>query len=169
MRPDFDAPELQTRLAGADHVDEKIVEGAVTLREFVSGAMASEPGWVKFLFRVRGWLARVMGLEHPESMTASIRPEDIPFVRGGKVGFFTVAYAEEDRCIVLEATDTHLTGYLAVIAEPAADGRRRFRAVTIVKYHRWTGPLYFNLIRPFHHLVVHSMIHAAVRRAAPAI
>lgn len=32
---------------------------------------------------------------------------------------------------------------------------RRF--ITTVYYKHWTGPVYFNLIRPFHHLVVSRM------------
>ncbi|MCP4630164.1 MAG: DUF2867 domain-containing protein [bacterium] len=30
----------------------------------------------------------------------------------------------------------------------------RFYVITVVHYKHWTGPVYFNLIRPFHHLVV---------------
>ncbi len=82
---------------------------------------------------------------------------------GAKVWFFTVVGAAEERYIVLEAADTHLSGYLAVVAEPLAQGRTRFHNITIVKYHRWTGPLYFNVIRPFHHLVVSSMVNAGAR------
>ncbi|WP_218919788.1 DUF2867 domain-containing protein [Streptosporangium roseum] len=57
------------------------------------------------------------------------------------------------------ATESHLTACLAVVAEPG-----RFHVVTVVKYHRWTGPVYFNAIRPFHHLVVLGMARAGVRK-----
>ena len=33
----------------------------------------------------------------------------------------------------------------------------RYYVVTAVNYKHWTGPVYFNLIRPFHHLVVSRM------------
>jgi hypothetical protein len=59
-----------------------------------------------------------------------------------------------------------LTGYLAVVAEPLAHGRTRFHNITVVKYHRWTGPLYFKVIRPFHHLVVRSMVTGYGARTA---
>ena len=62
-------------------------------------------------------------------------------------------------------TDTHLTAALVVVAHPLNFGRRRFEVITVVHYHRWTGPVYFNVIRPFHHLVVGSMIHAGVQGA----
>ncbi len=33
----------------------------------------------------------------------------------------------------------------------------RFYVITTVFYKHWTGPVYFNYIRPFHHLVVSQM------------
>jgi hypothetical protein len=39
----------------------------------------------------------------------------------------------------------------------------RFRVVTIVHYRHWTGRLYFNLIRPFHHWVVTGMARSGTR------
>jgi hypothetical protein len=35
--------------------------------------------------------------------------------------------------------------------------KRRFHVVTIVHYNNLAGPVYFNVIRPFHHLVVKQM------------
>ena len=164
------APELNPLLTGADHIDVKSTEADVSLREFVSGALGWQPGWMRRLFRAmlvraRVVFARLLRLRNPEIPTAPrlLRPEEIPFSPGAKVWFFTVVGAAEDRYILLEAADTHLTGYLAVVAEPLVNGRTRFHNVTIVKYHRWTGPLYFNVIRPFHHLVVRSMVNAGAR------
>ncbi|MCP5103876.1 MAG: DUF2867 domain-containing protein, partial [bacterium] len=37
--------------------------------------------------------------------------------------------------------------------------------VTIVHYKHWTGPVYFNLIRPFHHLVIRRMMKAALKNS----
>ncbi len=164
MLPIFRAPELQSLLTGADHVDVKTTQAGVTLRQFVAGAMGRQPGWVRLLFRLRMVLARLLRLRDPEIPSGPpLRPEEIPFTVGGKVGFFTVAAAGEGRCIVLQAADTHLTGYLAVIAEPLSAGGNRFQVTTIVRYHHWTGPLYFNVIRPFHHIVVQSMVNAGAR------
>lgn len=36
-------------------------------------------------------------------------------------------------------------------------GRGLAHVVTVVHYRNWKGPLYFNLIRPFHHLVLGGM------------
>jgi hypothetical protein len=49
------------------------------------------------------------------------------------------------------------------VAEPLANDLIRYYIVTIVHYLHWTGPVYFNLIRPFHHLVVARMARAGAR------
>ncbi|GAA3132800.1 DUF2867 domain-containing protein [Planomonospora alba] len=150
------SPELRAYTEGADHVDVKTVEGEVTLREFLAGFVSYEPGWIRFLYRVRAGFVRLLGMRQEELPSArGTRPRDVPFTPGEKLGFFTVAAAEEDRYFVAGSTESHLTAWLAVVAEPG-----RFHVVTIVKYHRWTGPVYFNVIRPFHHLVVSGMARA---------
>jgi hypothetical protein len=49
-----------------------------------------------------------------------------------------------------------------VVVEPLTMGNR-FLVVTIVHYRHWTGPVYFNVIRPFHHIVVWQMMKAGAR------
>ena len=165
MRPAIDLPELSALLTTADHVDVRSAEADVTLAEFVAGALGRPPGWrTRALFRARSMLARLLRLRHPDlPLTRALRPDQIPFAPGGKVGFFTVADAAEDSFILLEAADTHLTAHLAIVAEPATGGRKRFLVGTIVTYHNWTGPLYFAIIRPFHHVMIRAMVKAGVR------
>ncbi len=159
-----DLPGLRALARDADHIDVKTVEGTLTLREFLHGLLSWQPGWVRSLYRVRAGFVRLLGMRQRGVPSASgVRPEDISFTPGDSASFFTVTDAEEDRYFVAGTTESHLTAYLAVVAEPG-----RFHVATIVKYHRWTGPVYFNVIRPFHHLVVRGMARAAVRGARPS-
>ena len=52
---------------------------------------------------------------------------------------------------------------LGNVAEPLGNNPNRYYIVIIVHYLHWTGPVYFNLIRPFHHLVVWRMARAGAR------
>ncbi|MEV0373253.1 DUF2867 domain-containing protein [Streptomyces sp. NPDC050636] len=159
-------PELASVLSGADHIDVKTAESAAPLREFVAGAVNWRPGWVRALFRARAVLARLLRLRESDIPSGRLlRPEEISFAAGSRIAFFTVTDASEDQYVVLEATDSHLTGRLAVVRTPLTDGRARFEVTTVVTYHRWTGPFYFNVIRPFHHLVVVGMTKAGARSA----
>lgn len=163
------APELSDLLATADHVDVKTVIAPGTLQAFVCALLGWQPHGTRWLFEARAVLARVLRLEHPRvPMTPVPESGSLALVPGTVVAFFTVRDAVDDRYVVLEAVDNHLSAYLAVVASPTTGGPRRFDVVTVVRYHRWAGPVYFNLIRPFHHLVVAGMARTAARRLAAA-
>lgn len=154
--------DIDNLMQDADHVDVKMVEGDVSLREFVAGMFSYYPSWIKNLYRIRWGFVRLLGMKQ-EGIPQMVRmkPEDVPLGAGEKAAFFTVEMAEDGRYWVASASESHLTAYLGVVVEPLAD-KNRFHVITIVHYHSWAGPIYFNVIRPFHHLVVHQMAKAGV-------
>lgn len=160
-------PALADYLDRADHVDVKTAQGPVDLRGFIAAMFGRKPAWATFLFRLRGWLARLFGLRHPEeTAAAALRPEDVSFEPGRPAAFFTVAGGRENDWWLAGAGDKHLDAWIAVVVEPL-DGRvNRFHVATIVHYNHWTGPVYFNLIRPFHHLIVARMARSGARGLA---
>jgi hypothetical protein len=166
MPPPWRIPELAPLLTDADHVDVKVVEGEVTLREFLAGLAGYQPGWVTALYGVRRGFVRLLGMRQERIPHAiRLRPAQVPMQPGAKFLFFTVCLAREDRYWAAAAEDRHLRAVLAVVAAPPGGGRTRYYVVTIVHYHHWTGPVYFNVIRPFHHLVVAGMARAGARSA----
>jgi hypothetical protein len=123
------------------------------------------PRWIIFLYHIRGVLVKLLGLyRHPApEALPKLTPEDVSFVAGETVTFFTVRMAKEKFYWIGETPeDKHLSAYFCVAVEPLGDLRKRFHVATIVYYKHWTGPVYFNLIRPFHHLVVNRMMRAGV-------
>ncbi|MER7129697.1 DUF2867 domain-containing protein [Streptosporangium saharense] len=149
---------------GADHLDVKTVEGRASLEEFLRGMLAWRPGWLRFLYWVRGGFVRLLGMRQEGNPAAGRAPmEEIPLVPGARASFFTVVEADPDRYVVAGVTESHLTAHLVVVAEPG-----RFHVATVVHHHRWTGPVYFAVIRPFHHLVVRAMARAGVRGGRPS-
>ncbi|MFU2207986.1 DUF2867 domain-containing protein [Solidesulfovibrio sp. C21] len=146
-----------------DHVDIHRVRGAVGLRPFVAGLMGRRPGWLRLLYRVRAVLARLLGLQQAKQPPTDVRAEDVPMTPGDRLSVFTVVAADADSHWVAEGADKHLRAVLAVLVTPEQDGRNRFDVVTVVEYLHWTGPVYFNLIRPFHHLVVWRLARTAAK------
>lgn len=162
--------EIECFTRSAHHLDAVSAHTSLSLRECISNALAWQPTWLKLLFLARGGLARLMRLKHPSSRPSHpLRPEEISFHPGDRLAFFSVSAGQEDAFLVLTAEDTHLTGHLIVEVDPSDTGtERRFRVITAVHYRRWTGRLYFNIIRPFHHLIMHRMVAAAGRPDQPA-
>ncbi len=162
------APELQPYLANADHIDVKTITGDVTLREFLAGTFSYYPGWLKSLYAIRWGFVRLLGMKQEGlPQTVHLRAEDISMTPGDKATFFTIEAASEDLFWLASAKESHLAAYLGVAREDLGNGRSRFHVITIVHYRQWTGPIYFNVIRPFHHLVVAKMMQAGVAYQSP--
>jgi len=158
-------PEIARLLKGSNYVDVKTIEGQTSLRQFIAAMLSYYPGWIVFLYRLRAILVKLLGLyKHPApEALPELDTEDVSFMVDEAVTFFTVRLAEENHYWVGETPeDKHLRAYFAVVVESLEDNHKRFHVATIVYYKHWTGPVYFNLIRPFHHLVVGRMMRAGV-------
>lgn len=159
-------PDLQPFLAGADYYDEKPIEGSGTLPEFLAGFLSHYPLWIKGLYGIRAGFVRLLGMRQPRmSLPPRLTPEDISFVPGVRATIFKVKGGKAEQYWIAGADDSHLSADVVVAVEPLAKGGNRFHVGTIVHYHAWTGPVYMTVIRPFHHLVVQSMMQAGVRYA----
>ena len=158
--------ELDIYFSDADYIDIKTIEGDIDLRSFVSGMLSYYPWWLVSLYRVREILVGILGLvrhERPEALP-SIKPEELSFEPGENASFFIVRDAKEDMYWVSETpADKHLTAFFGVVAETMNHNRTRYHVFTAVHYLHWTGPVYFNFIRPFHHIVVWSMMKAGAK------
>lgn len=151
-------PEIQPLLNNANHIDVKTFHSEKTLRQFVAALLSYQPAWVTFLYGVRWFFVRLLGMTQAGiPQTRQLQPSDVPMTPGNDALFFKVVASDEDRYWFAEAAETHLTAKLGVVAELSAGQPTTFHVVTVVHYNKWTGPVYFNAIRPFHHLVVGGM------------
>jgi hypothetical protein len=157
-------PELESVLRGADHIDVKTITGSLTMREFIAGMMSYQPGWVTWLYGLRAVFVRFLGMrQRGLPRPRKLRPQDVPMTPGSRLSFFTISMAQEERYCVAEVDDSHLKAALIVVVEPLQENLKRFHVATVVHYRNWAGPVYFNVIRPFHHIVVGSMVRAGSR------
>jgi hypothetical protein len=156
----FKFKELEKYFEKADFADVKVFEGNTTLRRFIASMLSYYPWWIIQLYRIRKLLVGILGLvkhEEPEVLP-HLQPEEVSFTPGENVTFFMVRSAKEDLFWISETPDDkHLKAYFGVVKEPVNNSLNRFYVITTVYYKHWTGPVYFNLIRPFHHLVVSQM------------
>jgi len=159
-----DVPELAALLEHADHIDVKTVSGSVDLRTFLANMLSYQPDWITSLYGVRAVFVRFLGMRQSGiSRGRRLTPETIPMQEGMPASFFKVCKAEEEHYWLAEVKDQHLNAILGVVVEPMPSYRqKRFHVLTVVHYQNWAGPVYFTVIRPFHHLVVGSMARAGV-------
>jgi hypothetical protein len=167
-----DYPQIVSLMEDANHIDVKVVEGSVSLRQFIAGMLSYYPWWypwwIIFLYGVRAVFVRLLGMKQPARPDDLPRllPEDIPTMPGEKATFFILRFAKDEEYWIAETPeDKHLRAYFGIVVEPLKDNLKRFHVITIVHYKHWTGPVYFNTIRPFHHLVVRRMARAGVNQS----
>lgn len=154
-------PEIMELAKKADHIDVKTVVSRQPFRRFVTEFLDYQPAWVTFLYGIRLVFVRFLGMQQaglprPPHHT----PDQLPMLVGQKAAIFKVRAAVEDSYWAGEADDSHLRATLVIIREALGAGESRYYVMTIVHYHNWAGPVYFNVIRPFHHIVVGSMMRA---------
>jgi hypothetical protein len=159
-------PSLNAYFHDMDYVDVKSIDGGCSLRRFIARMLSHYPWWIVWLYGIRERLVGLLGLvkhEKPETLP-HLEPADVSFEPGGRVTFFVVNQAQEDAYWVAKTPeDRHLEAHLGVVIEKLDSHRSRFHVFTTVKYIHWTGPVYFNMIRPFHHLVVSQMMKAGIK------
>ena len=158
--------ELKRFFNKPDFTDVKVFKGHKSLRQFIASMLSYYPWWIVMLYRVRKLLVSILGLvKHAEpDELPNVQPEDVPFTPGAIATFFIVQCAQEERFWVSETPeDKHLRAFFGVVKEPLTPSVSRFYVFTTVYYKHWTGWVYFNLIRPFHHLVVVQMARYALK------
>ena len=164
-------PNLSAIASRCDHIDIKTYRGKGRMDAFITGFLSFYPGWIKALYGIRWGFVRLLGMKQHglPDMGQKKRPEDLPMTPGQKATFFTVEAAEAERYWLVSTAEKHLVAYLCVIAEPDSGGQRVFHVITLVEYRNWAGPVYFNVIRPFHHLVVDRMSRVGLQAASGAV
>lgn len=155
-------PAIGEIMARSDRVHVKTVVCEKNLREFIAAMLSYMPAWMRFLYWVRGYFVILLGNSQDSvPQKQDLRPEDVGFEPGDAALFFNVVAAREEEYWVAVARDKMIAGYLGVVVEPMDNGKNKFYLLTTAEYLHWTARIYFNVICPFHLLVVERMARVA--------
>jgi hypothetical protein len=152
VHPTIDANSL---LSGAQFADAFSIASQttdLTARDAATRMLSQSPPWVEALMRLRDLIVTPFGLKTAQSA----RHADID-----KVGFFPVI-SETPQRLVAGFNDSHLD--FRVVVDVATEGTgQRVTATTVVLMHNWLGRIYLTVIKPFHRMVVRSMLQQVTR------
>lgn len=149
----------------AEYIEKKVFKINATLREVISGVIFYHPWWLKVLYKVRGILAKILKLKHENTKLQVKKPEEISFKSGDFISFFMVIKAKEEKYWVATAPDDkHLKVLFCIKQKNDIGNLKEFHLLTIVKYLHWTGPVYFNMIKPFHQLILYMMLRSLKKK-----
>ncbi len=148
----------------ADYTDTYVCEvdtaGQIVPDDVMVRFWTDYPAWVKMLFGLRNFLVKFVGLKGAEDNN----PEAFETcIRKGESHKLASIPAKDEQETVLLLTDKHLNAYLSVRVERNGAHNKVF-AITLVHFHNTLGRLYFFFIRPFHGLVVKSMLKRSIKK-----
>jgi hypothetical protein len=128
--------------------------------------LGSGSKWVEGLFAIRNKVAGLLGLRTPENLKNRHQLlEACTFQPGQRLGLFTV-FEKNEQELILGEDDKHLNFRVSLLLENLLDGtgKKKISITTAVTFNNRFGRFYFMLVRPFHKIIVKTMLKGMVAR-----
>jgi hypothetical protein len=121
------------------------------------------PVWVRWLFNLRDILVKPFGLKGADENYNSFQQKFTEMVRtGGNYKQMNIPAKSENETI-LQLADKHLTAELSCHIENNIDNKLKISIITLVHYHNALGKIYFAVIKPFHKIIVKTIMKRSVK------
>lgn len=111
------------------------------------------PEWVNSLLKLRNFIVKGFGLKTGDTKEMIIEPY---YSIGSKAVYFTVIDRNENE-IVMSENDKHLNFRTSVMVEKCSVNSIVYLS-TIVKFNNFFGRLYFIPVKPFHRIIIKSLL-----------
>ena len=126
---------------------------------------SSGPKWIGKLFNIRNKIVSVFGLKTSENLVDRQQQlENFKCEPGEQFGFFKV-YNKTANEIVLGEDDIHLNFRISLFVDNTkTDNTKKDLTIsTTVEFNNWFGRLYFLPVRPFHKIIVPTMLKGIIK------
>jgi hypothetical protein len=137
-------------------------ENKLPLEAYVRYCLNNWPAWIVFLLKIRNILVLPFGLKTGNESDKDYIYPVISISKGSQAGSFKVLDLTNEEALLF-MTDSHLDAWLSIIVKDLPD-QQEICMTTAVKFHNLTGRIYFFLIKPFHKLVIRSLINHLINR-----
>jgi hypothetical protein len=126
------------------------------IEEVITAFFSTTPKWIDYLFELRHNIVALLGLK---TNSNTIIEFNYPLQAGEKIGFFEIFEVSETE-IILGENDTHLDFRVLVRIEK----ENQISVETLVEFKNFFGKTYFQIIKPFHKLIVASMLKGMLKK-----
>ncbi|SEL71975.1 Protein of unknown function [Aquimarina amphilecti] len=138
-------------------------EDTIDILVVTKAFFSTSPKWIEKLFLLRNKIVAIFGLKTGDSLEK--RKETLNNFRGDigdKVGIFKVFDKSENE-IILGEDDMHLNFRVSLLLDSKPNSSKNLTISTIVNFNNWFGKLYFLPVKPFHKLIVPTMLKSTIR------
>lgn len=132
----------------------------IELAKVAACFFAYMPAPVRFLMKLRDVLVKIIGLKSAEANTSADFLKNAKLVQGEKFGLWKVAELVKrgkTNYVIFYAKDKHLDFCVAIQME-CNDNLTKIVVSTFVHFNRLLGKVYFAVIKPFHRMIVPSVM-----------
>lgn len=124
---------------------------------------SSSPQWIGHLLNIRNRLVSVFGLKTGgKHFDLGTLMDNFKGEEGDHLALFKV-YNTTDNELIMGENDRHLDFRVSLLLDRIDDLRQNLTISTTVVYNNWFGRIYFFFIKPFHKLIVPTMLKGIVR------
>jgi hypothetical protein len=118
----------------------------------------SFPGWVLGFFKLRNIIVKPFGLASSEKINFKDLDINKTYNNGERAVFFNLL-KRSDNELVMADNDKHLNFRTSIMLLPSEnEGFTRLYSLTIVKFNNLLGKLYFFPVKPFHILIIKTLL-----------
>jgi hypothetical protein len=124
----------------------------------------SGPKWVGKLFTLRNRIVSIFGLKTSgKNNNIEKQLKDFKCEPGEQLGLFKV-FAKTENEVILGEDDKHLNFRVSLFFERQTNEptKKDLTVSTTVEFNNWFGRLYFLPVRPFHRLIVPTMLKGII-------
>lgn len=158
---------VNTTSRSADYVDSFRVELPLTedlsVDYLCATVFSATPRWVDWLMVLRNLLVSGFGLRTEMGNGPPPLTREVRFELGAKDCFFTLIDRSDEELVMAEG-DKHLDFRVSVRKGKGAEGTTVLEVTTVVWYNNWLGPIYFNVVKPFHRMLLRDSMTRATER-----
>lgn len=141
------------------------IDNKITPADIGKAFFSSGPTWVGELLTLRNKIVSVFGLKTSGDVTDREKQlENFKCEPGERLGVFKV-FSKSENEVVLGEDDKHLNFRVSLFLEQQTTGTSKSLIIsTTVKFNNSFGRLYFIPVRPFHKLIVPTMLKGIIKK-----
>ncbi|MDF1613231.1 DUF2867 domain-containing protein [Stygiobacter electus] len=137
----------------------------VSISEIGRLFFSSVPNWVEYLFKIRNKIVSLLGLKTSNSLKdRQNRLDNFKFETGEQFGLFKV-FSKTNNEVILGEDDKHLNFKVSLFIDKQTNNReiKTLTISTSVSFKNWFGNLYFFIVKPFHKIIVPTMLKRIIK------
>jgi hypothetical protein len=140
-------------------------KGRLNSADIAKAFFSSAPAWVDKLMHFRNKIVGIFGLKTPRSANRKQTIDNFKCEKGEQVGLFKV-FDKSDKEVVLGENDKHLDFRVSLFLEDVQNDafEKKLTISTTVTFKNWFGRFYFFPVRPFHKLIVPTMLKEIIKQ-----